>query len=145
MNTRLERDRGESGDPPLGSIGGQGCSDFLTTMMSGARSLGDSERCLVVAGQRRRPDLDEFLTGELDKPWGRAVSKPACHRDPSVVRNTPYYSISSLLYVARRVSCVGSLVGPVRVRQQWHRGGASSPPVRVGGGSEGGVVITVNR
>jgi hypothetical protein len=76
---------------------------------------------------------------------GAAVSKPACHRDPSVVRNTPYYSISSLLCVARRVSCVGSLVGPVRVRQQWHHGGAGSPSVWVGGGNEGGVVITVNR
>jgi hypothetical protein len=56
-------------------------------MMSGERSLGDSERYLVVAGQRRRPDLGEFLTGELDRPWGRGVE--AC-MSPGSFRGTKY-------------------------------------------------------
>ena len=80
------------------------------TMMSGAHLLGDSARCLVVARQRRHSDLGELLTRELDSPWGRAASKPACHRGSSTVRNTPYYSISSPLCVARRISYVGALV-----------------------------------
>jgi hypothetical protein len=62
----------------------------------------------------------QFFTGELYSTRGRATSKSACHQGPSTVWNTPYYLISSVLCVARRISCVGALEGPMRIPPARH-------------------------